>query len=175
VTFPHDRLRVLPYHRVLKDLGGRTESWLLGELERLFEVSVVVSWVPAERHEFGLYLGGRWRRLRARAGVTAGADLIGNLDVSVLQRHVLAPLFGIQDPRTSERISFVGGSRGLGELERLVDGGGWACAFALRPTGLEDLMAIADADGLMPPKSTWFDPKLGDGMFCHRLDPVEPS
>ena len=124
---------------------------------------------PTRKHELGLYLGGRWHTLNFLPRLTAATDPIEGLDVTLLQKHVLEPLFGIADPRTSKRINFVGGIRGTAELEKLVNSGEYACAFSMFPTSIEDLMSIADAGGLMPPKSTWFEPKLRDAMFCHMI------
>ncbi len=166
VIFPHDALKILPYHRVLKDLNGLAPVALLARLGEVFQIEDGGSGVPAGRHEVGLYLAGRWRWLRFRTGLANLADPAERLDVALLQRHVLGPIFGIEDPRTSERVGFVGGIRGPGELVRLVQGGEYACALAMHPTGIEELMAIADRGGLMPPKSTWFEPKLRDAMFC---------
>jgi uncharacterized protein (DUF1015 family) len=125
---------------------------------------------PARHGEFGLYAGGRWHRLALRTDLAEVADPAQHLDVSLLTDHVLAPLLGIGDLRTDARIDFVGGGRGLAELERRVDSGAMAAAFSLYPTRMEDLMAVADADEVMPPKSTWFDPKLADGLVSHVLD-----
>ena len=169
VIFPHDQVRILPYNRVLKDLNGLSREQLWTRLERVFEVLPGEASAPSAKHELALYLGGRWHRLRFRPELVAAADAVGQLDVSLLQRHVLEPLFGIGDPRTSQRVNFVGGIRGTAELERLVDRGEYACAWAMFPTGIEDLMAIADAGGIMPPKSTWFEPKLRDAMFCRSI------
>jgi uncharacterized protein (DUF1015 family) len=124
---------------------------------------------PSKRHELSLYLGGKWRRLTFRPQFAATKDPIEKLDVTLLQKYVLAPIFGIDDPRTSERINFVGGIRGIGELEKLVNSGAYGCAFSMFPTSMGELMAIADAGGIMPPKSTWFEPKLRDAMFCHMI------
>ncbi len=124
---------------------------------------------PASKHELGFYLGGQWHTLRFRPQLAAGTDPVEQLDVTLLQRHVLGPIFGIDDPRTSTRLHFVGGIRGAAELEKLVNGGQYDCAFSLFPTRIEDLLAVADAGGLMPPKSTWFEPKLRDALFCHRI------
>jgi len=124
---------------------------------------------PETNNELSLYLGGEWRRLRFRPECAVGDTPEEALDVSLLQRHVLMPLLGIDDPRTSTRIDFIGGIRGIAELEKRVDEGGWACAFAMHPTSIADLLAVADGGGLMPPKSTWFEPKLRDGLFCHNL------
>jgi len=169
VIFPHDQLRILPYHRVLKDRNGLSPEALLQKLDAVFTIKDAGSPQPSRRHEIGFYSGGQWRTLHFRPPFTATTDPIGRLDVTLLQQHVLAPLFGIDDPRTSRRIQFVGGIRGPAELEKLVNGAGYACAFSLFPTNIEDLMAIADAGGLMPPKSTWFEPKLRDAMFCHLI------
>jgi uncharacterized protein (DUF1015 family) len=124
---------------------------------------------PARKHELGLYLAGRWHTLNFRPQFAATTDPIEKLDVTLLQKYVLDPVFGIDDPRTSKRINFVGGIRGTVELERRVNNGEYACAFSMFPTSIEDLMVIADANGIMPPKSTWFEPKLRDGMFCHMI------
>ncbi len=170
VIFPHNQTQILPYNRVLKDLNGQDEAQLLKKLEALFVISNPGPARPAGKHEFGFLLAGRWRSLRFRPELTAGRGAAGGLDAALLQELVLKPVFGIDDPRTSGRINFVGGVRGTGELESLVATGQYACAFSLFPTSIEDLMAIADAGGLMPPKSTWFEPKLRDGMFCHLID-----
>jgi uncharacterized protein (DUF1015 family) len=169
VTFPHDQVQILPYNRVLKDLNGRSPDALLQQLAPVFAVTPGGAPVPARKHELALYLAGRWCGLRVQPGLSAPADPIEGLDASILQRHVLAPLFGIDDPRTSKRLNFVGGIRGTAELEKLVDSGEYACAFSMYPTSIEDLMRIADAGGVMPPKSTWFEPKLRDGMYCYML------
>jgi uncharacterized protein (DUF1015 family) len=116
-----------------------------------------------------LYLEGQWQALRFRPELTAGRTPLESLDVSLLQEHVLGPIFGIDDQRTSKRVNFVGGIRGPAELEKLVNTKEYACAISMFPTSMEDLMAIADAGGIMPPKSTWFEPKLRDGMFCHMI------
>lgn len=170
VLFPHDQVQVLPYHRVLKDLNGRTPEALLKRLEEVFVLKAGGEGRPARPHEVGCYLAGRWYSLCFRPPLTAASNVIDQLDVSLLQRHVLAPVFGIDDPRTSSRLHFVGGIHGPRGLEQLVDSGQFACAFALFPTRVADLLAVADAGGIMPPKSTWFEPKLRDGMFCHALD-----
>ncbi|MGA2870101.1 MAG: DUF1015 domain-containing protein, partial [Verrucomicrobiota bacterium] len=119
--------------------------------------------------EVSLYLGGKWYSLVFRKNLTAVENPIDQLDVTLLQKNVLSPIFGIDDPRTSKKINFVGGIRGTAELEKLVDSGEYACAFSMFPTSIEDLMSIADAGGIMPPKSTWFEPKLRDAMFCHLI------
>jgi uncharacterized protein (DUF1015 family) len=170
VIFPHNQLRILPYNRVIKDLNGLSPREFLGKLETVFEVKTGPSTPPDSKHMIRLYLEQQWYSLTFRPEIFQGRDLIRQLDVTLLQENVLAPWLDITDPRTSKRIDFVGGIRGTPELERLVNQGSFACAFALYPTSIEDLMAIADQGGIMPPKSTWFEPKLRDGMFCHRLE-----
>jgi uncharacterized protein (DUF1015 family) len=177
VVFPSDQVRILPYNRVVADLAGATPSALLDALGDRFEVTASATPVePDRRHDVGVYLAGQWYRLRARPGLVDETDPVGRLDVTVLQEQVLAPLLGVQDPRTDRRIRFVGGIRGIAELQRLVDGGGAAVAFSLHPTSVEELLAVADAGTVMPPKSTWFEPKLRSGLFIHPLDaPVPPT
>jgi uncharacterized protein (DUF1015 family) len=169
VIFAHNQVQILPYNRALKDLNGLAPEQLWEKFQSVFTTQPTAAATPTRKHELGCYLAGRWQTLAFRPEVATAADPLQQLDVSLLQRLVLAPLFGIDDPRTTQRLQFVGGIRGTAELERLVDGGEAACAFSLYPTGIEDLMAIADQGGLMPPKSTWFEPKLRDGMFCHCL------
>ena len=169
VIFPHNQMQILPYNRVLKDLNGHTLKELVAKLEKVFEDLRVGPAAPARKHVLGCYFEGYWHRLTFKPEFTRSEDPMENLDVTLLQRHVLAPIFGIDDPRTSKRINFVGGIRGTAELEKLVNSGEYACAFSMFPTSIEDLMAIADAGGIMPPKSTWFEPKLRDAMFCHMI------
>ncbi len=171
VIFPHDQMQILPYNRVLKDLNGLTPAQLLEKLDAVFieQPGTGSAVKPARKHELGLYLAGQWHTLNFRPQFAATKDPVERLDVTLLQKFVLAPLFGIDDPRTSKRINFVGGIRGTAELEKLVNQGDYACAFSMFPTGIEDLMEIADAGGIMPPKSTWFEPKLRDAMFCHLI------
>jgi uncharacterized protein (DUF1015 family) len=169
VIFPHNQTQILPYHRLLKDLNSLSHGQLLEKLDGVFVIKPGGTATPARRHEVGLYLRDGWRTLNFRPPFAGTADPVEVLDVTLLQRHVLGPVFGIADPRTSDRISFVGGIRGTGELERLVKSGEYACAFSMFATSIEDLMAIADAGGVMPPKSTWFEPKLRDAMFCHMI------
>ena len=169
VIFPHNQMQILPYHRVLKDLNGRTQAQLLDRLEQVFTTEPTVAPAPARKGELGLYLAGGWRRLTFRPEALARATGVEALDVALLQRLVLEPVFGLANPRTDKRIDFVGGIRGPSELERLVNSGAAACAFALFPTRIEDLLEIADRGGIMPPKSTWFEPKLRDAMFSHLL------
>jgi len=169
VIFPHNQMQILPYNRVLKDLHGLGAQDLLARLERVFVIGEPGQAGPSARHDLGFYLAGHWRTLSFRPELASSTDAYESLDVTLLQKHVLAPIFGIEDPRTSKRVGFVGGIRGTAELERLVDSGDYACAFSMFPTGIEELMTIADAGGIMPPKSTWFEPKLRDAMFCHLL------
>ena len=167
VIFPHNQMQILPYNRVLKDLNGLTKLELIKKLEQVFETIRVGEASPNHKHELGLFLDGKWHRLTFKREFTMGKNLIEGLDVTLLQQHVLGPIFGIDDSRTSKKINFVGGIRGTAELEKLVNSGEYACAFSMFPTSIEDLMQIADADGIMPPKSTWFEPKLRSGLFVH--------
>jgi uncharacterized protein (DUF1015 family) len=169
VIFPHDQMRILPYNRVLKDLNGHDPKELLEKLDGIFIVKPGGAGKASRKHELGLYLAGEWHTLNFRPRFASSHDAIENLDVTLLQKYVLEPLFGISDPRTSKRIHFVGGIRGTAELEKLVNSGGYECAFSMYPTSIIDLMTIADAGGIMPPKSTWFEPKLRDAMFCHMI------
>ena len=165
VIFPHDQIQVLPYNRAVHDLNGHTPEDFLKALGEVFEIEVGDGQCMTSR-EVGLYIDGKWHGLTFRETHGQADSAAGALDVALLQDHVLSPLLGIEDPRTSSRIDFVGGIRGTAELERLVQEGRADCAFSLYPTSVSELMAIADAGELMPPKSTWFEPKLRDGMFC---------
>jgi uncharacterized protein (DUF1015 family) len=169
VIFPHNQVQVLPYNRVLKDLNGHTVPQLLEKLDGIFILQPDGRPSPQRKHELGLYLSGKWHTLHFRPRFAATTDPIEKLDVTLLQKYLLEPVFGIDDPRTSKRINFVGGIRGTTVLERLVNSGEYACAFSMFPTSVEDLMTVADAGGIMPPKSTWFEPKLRDAMFCHMI------
>ncbi len=169
VIFPHNQMQILPYNRVLKDLNGLTLRELILKLENVFETIRLGEATPKSKHQLGLFIEGKWHRLTFKREFTMGKNLIEGLDVTLLQQHVLAPVFGIDDPRTSKKINFVGGIRGTVELEKLVTSGEYTCAFSMFPTSIEDLMQIADAGGIMPPKSTWFEPKLRDAMFCHLI------
>lgn len=169
VIFPHNQMQILPYNRVLKDLNGLTPADLLKKLGEVFDIIRMGTATPTRKHEMGIYMNRRWHTLTFKRKLTTGNDPIEQLDVTLLQKLVLAPLFGIDDPRTSKQINFVGGIRGTAELEKLVNSGEYACAFSMFPTSIEDLMTIADAGGIMPPKSTWFEPKLRDAMFCHLI------
>jgi uncharacterized protein (DUF1015 family) len=170
VIFPHNQMQILDYNRVVRDLNGMTPEVFLAGLTDRFTVTPVDSAChPQGPGEFGMYLGGQWYRLGIHAERVPG-DPVGRLDVSVLAKNLLAPMLGITDPRRDRRIDFVGGIRGLAELERRVDSGEMQVAFAMYPTRMEDLMAVADAGHVMPPKSTWFEPKLADGLVSHMLD-----
>jgi uncharacterized protein (DUF1015 family) len=162
-------MQILPYNRVLKDLNGLKPEELLETLDSIFIIKTPGTPKPTRKHELALYFSGKWHTLTFRPQFAATDDPIEKLDVTLLQKYVLAPLFGIDDPRTSKKINFVGGIRGTAELEKLVNNKEYACAFSMFPTSIEDLMTIADAGGIMPPKSTWFEPKLRDAMFCHMI------
>ena len=169
VIFPAHEMRILDYNRVITDLNGLTVEAFLDKTRSAFEVEAAASAVkPARPGEFGLYLAGKWYRLTIKPGLIP-ADPVGRLDVSLLQNNLIAPVLGISDPRRDKRIDFVGGIRGLGELEKRVNSGEMALALSLHPTQMRDLMAVADASEVMPPKSTWFEPKLADGMASHLL------
>jgi uncharacterized protein (DUF1015 family) len=170
VIFPHNQMQILPYNRVLKDMNGMSSAQLLEKLDGIFVIQKNSGTAkPAAKHHLGLFLEGAWHTLTFREHFARTKDPIEKLDVTLLQKFVLAPIFGIDDPRTSKRINFVGGIRGTAQLEKLVSAGEYACAFSMFPTSIEDLMTIADAGGIMPPKSTWFEPKLRDAMFCHMI------
>ncbi len=170
VTFPHNQMQILPYNRVLKDLNGNPPEQLLQKLDAVFVRQANGAAKPTRKHELGFFLGGQWHTLHVRPQFAATSDPIEKLDVTLLQNFVLAPIFGVADPRTSTRINFVGGIRGTAELEKLVNRGEYACAFSMFPTSIEDLMTIADAGGIMPPKSTWFEPKLRSGLVLHPFE-----
>lgn len=171
VAFPHQQLQIMAYNRVVKDLNGFTVSEYLEKVREKFtlEIAPQEPFSPGRPHTFGMYLEDRWYQLTAKPGTFDEQDPVEALDVSILQNNLLKPVLGIDDPRTDERIDFVGGIRGLGELERLVEQG-MAVAFSLYPTTVEELMRIADTGQVMPPKSTWFEPKLRSGLFIHELD-----
>jgi uncharacterized protein (DUF1015 family) len=170
VIFPEKQLNIMPYNRAVKDLNGRTVAEFISLVADNFEVlPSPTPVIPADRHCFGMYLDGCWFRLNARPAIVNEEDTVGRLDVSILQNALLAPLLGIGNPRTDQRIHFVGGIRGNDELVKLVDSGEYAVAFALHPTSIRELIELADQDQIMPPKSTWFEPKLRSGLFVHLL------
>ena len=171
VIFPHHQMRILDYNRVVKDLNGLSEDAFIARVAQNFAVTPsAVQVKPAQPGEIGMYLGGRWLRLVIDPKLIPGADPVARLDVSLLTEFLLAPALGIHDLRHDKRIDFVGGIRGLDELEKRVNSGEMDVAFALHPTQMEELMAVADAGEVMPPKSTWFEPKLADGLVSHLLD-----
>ena len=169
VHFPDNQLAILDYNRVVKDLNGNTKQSFLDGLARSFEVEKKgkAAYRPSRLHEFGMYIGGEWYALMAKPGMYDDQDAIGVLDVTILSEKVLKPLLNIHDLRTDKRIDFVGGMRGLKELERRVDSGEMAVAFALYPVSMKQLIDIADSGEIMPPKTTWFEPKLRSGLVVH--------
>lgn len=171
VAFPHDQMRIFDYNRVIKDLNGLSSEAFLGKIAERFDVSATDGQVRPDRPtRFGMYLDGRWYKLDIKPAHIPAHDPVARLDVSLLQDNLIAPVLGITDPRRDKRIDFVGGIRGLGELEKRVASGEMKVAFSLHPTTLDQLMAVADAGQVMPPKSTWFEPKLADGLVSHVLD-----
>ncbi len=170
VIFPDTELNIMPYNRAVKDLNGHTIAEFMTLISRCFEITPLhCRPIIGECHNFGMYLAGRWYQLVAREESFDLSDPVGCLDISILQNNLLSPILGIRNPRTDQRIHFVGGIRGNGELERLVESGEFEVAFALFHTTIDELMALADADKIMPPKSTWFEPKLRSGLFVHLL------
>ena len=169
--FPADELRILDYNRLVKDLNGLTTAEFLQKLSTSFTVEPfgTTAYSPEGLHEFGLYIDGQWYKLTSKAG-SFQTDPIGILDVTILQNNVLDPLLGIKDQRTDKRIDFVGGIRGLAELEKRVNSGEMKLAFSLHPVSIDQLFDIADSGQVMPPKSTWFEPKLRDGLITHLID-----
>jgi len=164
VVFPHDQLKIMDYNRVVKDLNGLSKDQFLEKVKEKFDVGPNAEKKPKSLHSFGMYLGGQWHLLTAKQGTWDSSDHVKSLDVSILQDNLLQPILGIQDPRTDKRIDFIGGIRGTEELEKRVDEGA-AVAFAMFPTSLTELMAVSDAGQIMPPKSTWFEPKLRSGLL----------
>jgi uncharacterized protein (DUF1015 family) len=170
VLFPSDQLRILPYNRVVRDLNNLSVEQFFAAVSERFDFHRDAPPTPAGRGRFSMYLGGSWHGLTLKDGVQQNAsDPIASLDVSVLQDYLLDPVLGIKDVRTDKRIDFVGGIRGTEELEKLVDQGQAAVAFSLYPTTIEDLLRVSDAGAIMPPKSTWFEPKLRDGLLIHKI------
>jgi uncharacterized protein (DUF1015 family) len=171
VLFPHDELYIMDYNRVVTDLAGSSEEKFIQKISEKFTVekySGEEPYRPEARHTFGMYLGNCWYKVTARPGTFNENDVVDSLDVSILQNNLLTPILEIEDPRTDQRIEFVGGIRGLEELEKRVKAG-MKVAFSMYPTSIEELMKVADAKKLMPPKSTWFEPKLRSGIFIHKL------
>jgi uncharacterized protein (DUF1015 family) len=169
VLFPKSQLRILPYNRVVKDLNASTPEGFLAAVAGSFSVSPSDNPVPSSPREYSMYITGRWYTIKPLEGTFDKNDPILGLDVSILQNNLLGPVLGIDDPRTSERIDFIGGIRGPEELVRLVDSGRFAVAFSMYPTTLDQLLSVADSGNVMPPKSTWFEPKLRSGLVVHSL------
>lgn len=171
VIFPHNQMYVMDYNRVVKDLNGNNEAEFLEKLSKIFQISEFSEnrpYKPERKGEFGMYLDDKWYRLIIKNEYITD-DPVESLDVSILQNNVLSPILGIENPRKDKKIDFIGGIRGLGELERLVNSKEYKVAFALYPTSLDDLLSVADAGKIMPPKSTWFEPKLRSGLVIHEL------
>jgi uncharacterized protein (DUF1015 family) len=168
--FPSNQLQIMDYNRVVKDLNGMTPAEFIKALEQQFDVQLKGTNVvkPQALHEFGMYIDSNWYQLTAKPSAYTN-DPIGVLDVTVLQNHVLDQLLNIKDPRTDVRVEFVGGIRGLGELEKKVNSGAFAAAFSLYPVTIDQLFDISDSGNVMPPKSTWFEPKLRDGLLTHLI------
>lgn len=171
VVFPDNQLKIIDYNRVIKDLNGHTKEQLIALLEETFEVTLMGSdiYTPVQLHEFSMYIDGNWYKLIAKPGTFNDNDPIGVLDVTILSNLVLDKILGIKDLRTDKRIDFVGGIRGFGELKRRVDNGEMKVAFALYAVSMKQLIDIADSGNIMPPKTTWFEPKLRSGLVIHEL------
>jgi uncharacterized protein (DUF1015 family) len=167
VVFPHDQMQILAYNRLLRDPRGRPAGALLGEIGKVMDVAPASQPRPSSPCAFGIFAGGRWYQARVREGSYPEKDPVASLDCSIAQDQILAPIFGIEDPRRDRNVDFVGGIRGHEELERRVREEGWSIAVHLYPTRIEQLLAVSDAGKLMPPKSTWFEPKLRSGLFVH--------
>src|SRR5690606_6572448 len=169
--FPESDLKILDYNRVVKDLNGLPPESFIEKLHQNFIVrpNGKTAFKPAQKNDFGLYLGGIWYQLTVKSGIISTDDPIASLDVSILQDKILSEILDIHDPRTDKRVDFVGGIRGLAELENRVDHGGMAAAFSCYPVQLNELFKVADSGQVMPPKSTWFEPKTRDGLVIYRL------
>lgn len=167
VIFPDDQLQILPYNRVVRDLNNLSPEQFFEQVAEKFDFTSEAQPSPKAPGQWSMYLGGRWHGLTLKGNVEAATDAVSALDVSRLQDHLLDSILGIKDVRTDKRIDFVGGIRGTAELEKLVDEGRAAVAFSLYPTTVQDLIKVSDAGGIMPPKSTWFEPKLRDGILIH--------
>lgn len=170
VIFPHNQMKIMPYNRVVKDLKGLGKEEFLSKLAEKFTVEETTMKSPARNREFCMYLAGKWYLLKAREGSFNAQDAVQSLDASILQNNLLNPILGIENPRTDKRIDFIGGIRGTGELERLVDEEGYKVAFSLFPITIEQLFKVADSGNVMPPKSTWFEPKLKSGLVIHSIE-----
>jgi uncharacterized protein (DUF1015 family) len=170
VIFPDNQMKILPYNRVVRDLNGLTEAEFLRKIDEKFEYEETRQKAPTTNRQFAMYLGGKWYLLKARQGSFDEADPVGSLDASILQNNLLAPVLGIENPRKDKRVDFVGGIRGTAELEKRVDSGAFQAAFSMYPTTINQLFGVADSGKIMPPKSTWFEPKLKSGLVVHLLD-----
>ena len=171
VIFPDNQLNIIDYNRVVKDLNGLTKEQFIAAVSESYDVEDMGTEIykPAKLHEFSMYLDGHWYKMTAKAGTFDDNDPIGVLDVTILSNLVLDKVLGIKDLRTDKRIDFVGGIRGLGELKRRVDNGEMKVAFALYPVSMKQIIDIADTGNIMPPKTTWFEPKLRSGLVIHEL------
>ncbi|MBB6062061.1 uncharacterized protein (DUF1015 family) [Thermosipho japonicus] len=171
VLFPHSQLHILDYNRVVKDLNGNSKEEFLKKVSEKFDIEDAPNspFKPEKKHEFGMYLDGKWYKLTAKEGTFDKNDVVSSLDVAILQDNLLNPILGIENPRTDKRINFVGGIKGVEELQKLVDSGEYTVAFALYPTSIEELLQVADEGKIMPPKSTWFEPKLKSGIIVHLM------
>jgi uncharacterized protein (DUF1015 family) len=169
VIFPDSQVQILAYNRVVRDLNGLSQQEFLDALQQQFTITENANPEPPERGHWSMYLDGKWYGLRLGPDTTLPVGTVGGLDVSVLQDRLLDPILGIKDVRTDKRIDFVGGLRGTKELERLVNEGKAAVAFSLYPTTVAELLMVSDANEIMPPKSTWFEPKLRDGLLIHTI------
>jgi uncharacterized protein (DUF1015 family) len=170
VVFPDNQMNIMAYNRIVKDLNGLTADAFLRKISDKFEITPNASDVPGENLAFSMYLEGKWYLLKARKGSFDANDAVKRLDASILQENLLHPVLGIANPRTDTRINFVGGIRGTKELMKHVDSGKYQVAFSLHPVTIKQLMDVADSGQVMPPKSTWFEPKLRSGLFIHELD-----
>lgn len=172
VIFPDNQLKIFDYNRAVKDLNGNSKDEFLSKVAQNWNITPIptgTDFAPASLHQVSMYLDGVWYNISPKAGTWDEANVVENLDVSILQNNLLHPILGIEDPRRDNRIDFIGGIRGLGELVKRVDSGREAVAFAMYPTSMDELIGIADAGEIMPPKSTWFEPKLRSGLFIHLL------
>jgi len=172
VIFPDNQLKIYDYNRVVKDLNGLTTDAFLAKIAEKWNVNPIAkgeNFAPQKKHNISMYLKGKWYRIEPKPGTWKEKNIVEDLDVSILQNNLLQPILGINDPRTDQRIDFIGGIRGLGELVKRVDSGREKVAFAMYPTSMDELIGIADAGEIMPPKSTWFEPKLRSGLFIHLL------
>jgi uncharacterized protein (DUF1015 family) len=169
VIFPETQMKIMPYNRVVVDLKGRTPDELIVEISRMFSVKKTGVKFPGTNQQFSMYMAGEWYTLEPLSGTFPGNDPVKSLDASILQENLLRPVLGVEDPRTASHINFVGGIRGTAELEKLVDSGRYTVAFSMHPVSVEQLIAVADSGNVMPPKSTWFEPKLRSGLVVHVL------